>query len=276
MYRIILPPDRRGPLLALLALSLSACGADGGQDRMLGDSPMSDQSRMETGSSTDGAAVGHSDDAGADADPVSDSGPATDMVAETMPLLPWREGNTWTYRVLSNGVESTKVTRVEAEEEVGGTGPNSKKRAFRVVTTKGVSDRTVSWQANLGQLVVRYREQSFAASTQALKLEEHWDPYKLRIDNSPEGRAAGAAWVEEYQETKLPVGLPSVVADRRDQWVVDSPSEEVTVPAGTFRAVVLQKASVGTPKTYWFVPGIGKVKEMGGQTEELVSYEVFP
>ncbi|EAU62156.1 hypothetical protein [Stigmatella aurantiaca] len=48
------------------------------------------------------------------------------------------------------------------------------------------------------------------------------------------------------------------------------------MPAGTFQAVVLQKAGGGTAKTYWFVRGIGKVKEEGGQTEELVRYEVLP
>ncbi len=270
MNRMILLPNRSGPLLALLALSLPACEADNRQDSVLGDSSVSHEPRDDAGSGTDGATFEPTSDAATDAS--SDIG----LVAEDKPLLPWREGNSWTYRVLGNGVESTKVTRIEAEEEVGGTGPHSKKRAFKVVTMKGASDRTVSWQANLGQLVVRYREQSFAASTQALKVEEHWTPYKVHIDSTQERRVSGAAWVEEYQETKLPTGFPATTTDRRDQWVVDSASEEVTVPAGTFRAVVLQKAGIGTPKTYWYVPGVGKVKETGGQTEELVSYEVFP
>jgi hypothetical protein len=51
----------------------------------------------------------------------------------------------------------------------------------------------------------------------------------------------------------------------------------VTVPAGTFTAIYLQKASGGgTTKTYWYVPGVGKVKEDGGQLEELVSHELVP
>ena len=36
------------------------------------------------------------------------------------------------------------------------------------------------------------------------------------------------------------------------------------------------KAGGSNLKTYWYVPGVGKVKETGGQTEELVSYEVAP
>jgi hypothetical protein len=52
----------------------------------------------------------------------------------------------------------------------------------------------------------------------------------------------------------------------------------VTVPAGTFTAVYLQKVSAtgGSAKTYWYVPGVGKVKESGGQLEELVSYSLVP
>ena len=53
---------------------------------------------------------------------------------------------------------------------------------------------------------------------------------------------------------------------------------DVTVPAGTFTAVYIQKVSAtgGSAKTYWYVPGVGKVKELGGQLEELVSYSLAP
>ena len=62
--------------------------------------------------------------------------------------------------------------------------------------------------------------------------------------------------------------------DSSERWTVDSVDEVVEVPAGKFHAIVLQKAGGDTLKTYWFVPGIGKVKETGGQTEALVSYSV--
>jgi len=53
--------------------------------------------------------------------------------------------------------------------------------------------------------------------------------------------------------------------------------QTVTVPAGTFdNAIVLARTSDGSEKFYWFVAGVGKVKEEGGQTEELVSYQVNP
>jgi hypothetical protein len=191
------------------------------------------------------------------------------------PFLPWKQGNTWTYRVTNNGEVSTKVVTIGAQERVGGSGPNADKMAFKVVTKKGQSDETVSWQALTGDdVVVRYREQSFHAATGELELEEHWDPYKLHFDGTDEHTAEGASWLEIYQETKTPADGPAETQSERDRWMVDSPEEEVTVPAGTFKAVVVVKAGGTDLKTYWYVRGVGKVKETGGQTEELVEYEV--
>lgn len=262
---VAVSPNRVGLLVTLLALAHVACVSDTNLGSELQDAGRSDE--PETGNKP-----GHDADAG--------ETPGEDDAGETVPsdapLIPWKEGNTWTYRVLSGGVEATKVITIGAEERVGGTGPNSEKLAFKVTTTKGATDRTVSFRALLDGRVVRYREQSFSALTQEVNNEEHWVPYKLYMDQNANHLAAGASWIEEYEETKQPLGLPVTVATKRDAWVVDSVSERVIVPAGTFQAIVLQKSGGTTVKTYWFVPGVGKVRETGGQTEELVSYEVSP
>jgi hypothetical protein len=191
--------------------------------------------------------------------------------------LPWAEGYTWTYRVTNNGEVSTKVVTIHAEEKVGGTGPHKDDLAFRVVTSKGDADQTISWQVFEDERVLRYREQSFHETTGALEQDEHWDPYKLHFDGTDEHTEEGATWLESYEETKIAAsGKPDEVSTERDRWIVDSHSEKVTVPAGTFDAVVVQKAGGSDVKTYWYVRGVGKVKETGGQTEELVSYEVNP
>jgi hypothetical protein len=194
-------------------------------------------------------------------------------------ILPWAAGNSWTYRVTDNNVVTTKVTSLGAAPEVvGGIGPHKDEMAFKVVTTKGAdgTDETISWQARVGDKIIRYREQSFSASTGALELEEHWDPYKLHIDGTAEHRSTGTAWIEDYMETKLPVGGQPATAEQRDPWTVDIAIQSITVPAGTFDAIVFQKAGGGSLKTYWYVPGVGKVKETGGQTEELVSFQLAP
>jgi len=200
-----------------------------------------------------------------------DAGP---LVGEVLPFV---GGNSWTYRVTDNGEVTTKITTIgDAAEPVGGTGPHQDAMAFKVITKKGEDsmDQTISWQAPMGDKVIRYREQSFSASTGELELEEHWDPYKLHIDGSAEHRVAGAVWIEDYFETKIPTGKEPTTAEQRDPWTVDIPRQMVTVPAGTFEAIVFQKAGGSSLKTYWYVPGVGKVKETGGQTEELVSYHV--
>src|SRR5690606_30730760 len=78
------------------------------------------------------------------------------------PLLPWKEGDTSTYRVVQDGVYTDTVQTVGPEEPVG-IGPNAEKLAFKMTTRKGDSDETVSWQGVVGDAVVRYREQAFGA-----------------------------------------------------------------------------------------------------------------
>ncbi|PTL81648.1 hypothetical protein [Vitiosangium sp. GDMCC 1.1324] len=191
-------------------------------------------------------------------------------------LLPWKVGNRWTYRVTDDGEVSEKETTVGELEPVGGTGPNRDVLANKVVTRKGTADKTVSWQAVSGSRLVRYREQSFRANTDTVETEDSWAPAKLHVDEAPEHAAVGASWLESYEETELETGEQPSTETVREQWTVIADDETVTVPAGTLRALVLRKSGTSKTKTYWFVRGIGKVKETGGQTEELVSYELVP
>jgi hypothetical protein len=237
---------------AVLALCAGGCGQD---------SP-SDPSDDDTGNHQGDRDGGNATDGGGDA---------------PLALLPWAAGNSWTYRVTDKDEGVTeKVTTIGDEETIGGDGPHADEKAFKVETKKGAMDQTISWQRDLDGKIVRMRELSYSAKTGELELEEYWDPYKLHIDGTAEHLKAGATWLEEYDETKVPAGASASTAVARDRWSVDSVSESVTVPAGTFDAIVLQKAGGSNLKTYWYVPGVGKVKETGGQTEELVSYKVAP
>jgi hypothetical protein len=190
-------------------------------------------------------------------------------------LLPFAAGNTWNYRVNDTGVVTNKTNTVMPQEIIGGTGPHKDEMAFKVVTAKGVMDQTISYQIPDGDKVIRLRELSFSASTGEEELDEHWDPHKLHIDGSAEHTVAGAQWLEDYQETKTPVGGTSTTAEARDLWSVKSECESVTVPAGTFQAVKIQKVG-GSGKMYWYAWGVGKLKETGGQLEELTSYSLVP
>jgi hypothetical protein len=202
--------------------------------------------------------------------------PDAGAVDTSVPLLPLAVGNNWTYRVTDHGTVSQKVTTIQAEEQVGGDGPHAADMAFKVETSKADgTDKALSWQLDVNGKVERYREQSFSASSGNLTLDEYWDPYKLHIDGTAEHTAANATWLEVYNETKVPVSGSSSTSEEHDRWAVDQVDASVTVPAGTFdHAIVITKAGGSDLKTYWYVRGIGKIKETGGQTEELVSYMV--
>jgi hypothetical protein len=208
----------------------------------------------------------------------------------TGPLLPLAVDNSWEYRVTDkDGVVTQKRTKVIDQESVGGAGPNAAVMAFKVVTRKGPDlntetglDKTESWQGpdpKNAARIVRYRELSYGAMTQLLQLEEFWSPPRIHADGSDEHTKAGAMWIETYTETKLPVGETAPApAEESDYWSVVSPDEEVEVPNDVFpHTIHLRKTAVtggGDSKDYWYLRGVGKIKESGAQTEELTHYTI--
>lgn len=197
------------------------------------------------------------------------------------PLLPWAVGNTWSYNVTDTGVTSLKTTTIGELELVGGDGPHADVMAYHVTTAKGtdLNDHTESWQmpsADNPDRIIRLREQSFDASSGKLELDEYWDPGKLHIDGSAEHTVAGASWLELYEETKVAVMLAPTTHTARDLWSVIGDDETVVVPAGTFEhAIHFQKAGGSDiAKNYWYLRGVGKLKETGSQTEELTEYHL--
>jgi hypothetical protein len=223
-----------------------------------------------------GAGRGGRDGGGAGRD---DGGLASECEHDA--YLPMAVGNTWTYRVTSaiDGV-STKVNAIDGEEKVGGTGPHADEVAFHALTTKTSGagmDMTESWQAVLDDgSVVRYREISYRAGSNTPNGEEHWTPYKLRIDNSAEHIAAGAKWDEIYTETKITNNGVPLDASRKDGWIVEAVDEPCEVAGEMLSCLKLRKTADGADggKTYWYARCVGKVREMGTQTEELMSYEL--
>jgi hypothetical protein len=209
-----------------------------------------------------------------DAPPVVDAAAGT-RPDSTGPLFPLAIGNSWTYRVTdSDGVVSDKVTIVDSESQVGGSGVHKDEVALHVLTTKDDgSDKTESWQAVEGEAVVRYREISYQKASGDLELDEDWDPSKLHVDGSAEATELGASFLMIYSENKTDADGVTTHSEARDRWTVVGVDEQVTVQAGTFRAIHLQKTG-SSLKDYWYVRGVGKVREAGSQIEELTNYEI--
>jgi hypothetical protein len=215
-------------------------------------------------------------------DPDVENKPGGDPTDKVNQYLPLAVGNWWTFAVNDDSVQTDKTTEVLEIQKVGGTGPNADLDAFFVRTTKTNStneDKTESWQGTVelgeGRLAtVRYREIAYHAMNGMKELEEHWNPYKLRVDNFH--TVADGEWDEVYTESKIPADTnvdPTLDSDRYDTWSVQDDAATITVHAGTFTAIHLHRrgaTGASSDKDYWFVKGIGKVQETGSQTESLV------
>lgn len=189
--------------------------------------------------------------------------------------LPLRVGNSWTYRTVSNGSLSTKTLSVEAQEPVGGDGPDATTVAFRMKTQK-VDDFTLSWQGRVGERVVRYREQAYKKGTAILSQDDVWSPARLVVDG--ERLTVGQTYEDTYLERAKDADTGLVTTSTVvDVWTVVTIDAPIQVPGrGALPALELrkQRAATGLDKRFWFVKGVGKVREEGGQLEELTTFEV--
>jgi hypothetical protein len=210
----------------------------------------------------------------------SDPKPKNEVVVGEGPLLPFTEGNQWTYRVTDGASITDKTTTIGGLEAIGGSGPHAADMAYKVVTRKGadLADQTESWQAPSAESpdrVLRFREISYGTTTQMPKLDTYWDPSKLHIDGREEVLVSDYTWLETYDETKIPYdGSPTTTGTQSDRWTIISLDESLTVAGKRYdHAIHFRKFSTAA-KEYWYLRGVGKLKETGTQTEELVSFSL--
>jgi hypothetical protein len=194
--------------------------------------------------------------------------------------LPLAMGLTWTYRVIDGGIASMKTQVVEALEAPP---VDSKKsvKAFRVKTTKGANDHTVSWQEPIGNILARHLEQSFAPGSTTPSLTEWWEPYKIRLDMRPSRLQAGVVFNVTYTEYNQVAGGQVTMTVRNEKWSILSTTEPVMAMGMMFKDVLMVRrqgtdAGAASDKTYWYARGVGKLKEVGGQTEDLMAFSGLP
>lgn len=202
-------------------------------------------------------------DGGIDA-PACTPGPRADR------YLPLEVGASWTFRVTpASGPVEEKSSTVEALEDVGERKAGT--MAYRVRTEK-IDGVTVSWQEDRCTSITRHREQSIDLQGNILT-DQFYIPDKIRIDETAAHTAMGATWNVAYTEVEVDISGAMTTRSKDETWSVEAVNESVTVPAGTFQALKLRKRTSGdADKVYWFVKGLGKVKETGDQTEELVRH----
>lgn len=179
----------------------------------------------------------------------------------------------WSYRVTAPevGLTATKHSTVEALEELGG--EKAGISAFRIRTETGGAV-TVSWHEQRGLLTLRHLEEARAPDG-GMEESQRFEPYKLRFDHTEPHLVPGASWGEAYVE-HLTRGETTRRVSKTEAWTVEAVDEQVTVPAGTFSCIRVRRRSLTgqSDKTYWFARGVGKVKESGGQLEELETFTI--
>lgn len=208
------------------------------------------------------------DDAPTDVDgPVAEC--TTPLAQRYVPLV---VGASWTYDTTEAGSPVVqKTTSLEAYEDVGDRKTGI--MAYRQRTEKVVG-AAVSWHSDDCTGVTRHREQTLDGAG-TLITDQFYVPGKLRVDESAAHTALGATWTTAYTEVEVDPINGTTTRSKDETWIVEGVDEPVTVPAGTFNALRVRKTTSGAAdKTYWFVKGVGKVKEAGEQSEDLTAYTI--
>jgi hypothetical protein len=203
------------------------------------------------------------------------SGTPIGMIKDTSgPYQPLSVGTTWTYHVNDQGVIYDKQSAVEAQEDIGGSKAGI--TGFRVRETIKSSVQ-LTWYEQTATDVRRHHDQ-VQDGTGRVTSDEWYDPYMLRLDETPEHLQPNATWMMSYTNTKTTTTKGTQMIQHTETWHVDAVDMPVGVAAGSFAALQVTRtdASDGSTKTQWFVKGVGKVKEQtgAGHTEELTSYQV--
>lgn len=182
-------------------------------------------------------------------------------------IFPVAPGMKWTYRVTSGSGEVA-----EKVQTVTGTIAYEGKAAFRFETQRVGLKEAVSVQAVEGDRVLRLEEWNY--ENQALVERDRYVPSSVRVDRAK--ISAGDTYQDQHDKELLDE-QGNLISKKRViyNFFVEAAAELVEVPAGRLPCVRVRREEVGkdSSKTYWYSPGIGKVKEIGGQTEELLRVE---
>jgi len=183
--------------------------------------------------------------------------------------LPNEVSNTWTYQVTNI---DTQETSTKSQSITGTMNHPDDGMPVQIQVTNKVEGRTESWLRENGDTFVRLRQQDFDIDG-LLERTTVYDPGKIRLDETPARIADGATFDETYTAIITdPNGVETSRTDYTESWEVLAASEPCPGDFADYDCLHIQRSRVGTPaKTFWFARGIGKVREDGGQIEQLTA-----
>ncbi len=189
--------------------------------------------------------------------------------------MPLAVGNWWRYRVVEGqgGRAETKTIAIDALAPM--TGEKAGVVAYRLRREDSGGGAT-RWLRDRGDAIV-WDGDVWYASDGAIRSSRTFQPHRMRAPEDCARTTVGASWQEHYDRVDVSPGGERKVTPQIETWTVVA-VERVTVPAGTFDALRINRrnAAERIDSTYWFAPGVGKVKEDSPpkESEELIAFQV--
>jgi hypothetical protein len=187
-------------------------------------------------------------------------------------LAPLATGASWRYRVTDplRDAPFEKTVQVVGPQQV----PGSTASAILVVDTEPTQEER-GWLVEKDGFVLRAREEDRKAGL--LVRTTTWSPAapKTLSASAPVGSVYEATVLEHEEHADGTF----TEKDQTYRFTVIAKDVQVTVPAGTFTCLQVARVrldKVGSDRTYWLAPDVGKVREEGERTEELVAYTPAP
>jgi hypothetical protein len=284
------------PACFALVLATAACGEPSppGSDLELGGETTDDDPGDAETTNTTVADTGDGDgDTGAgdgDGDPGNGDGDGDtgdgdgdtgdgdgdgDPIVPDDSLYPLVDGAQWSYVVTTTGGQVLKMDHTQAHEITW-----NGSEAWEIVDEPNDEGKwNVSVLVRIGDLIARVHREEMVQQNKVAILD--YDPGFARVSD---------AWttpglMEELFYDRIAYdgdGLNPDIEARGHTFEVLAVDEEVTVPAGTFDCVKIERVrTVGTESGalvwYWYAPGVGKVREERPdemEIEELLSVSI--
>jgi hypothetical protein len=189
-------------------------------------------------------------------------------------FLPWTVGSVWNYKLTDpknpGSPKLNQPTTILRMQDVGGVHAGTQAMVVHHVQYSGSKD---VYEAAVGDLDVRYQTSFFDAQGTPTGTDVD-QPYRLKLDESAAHTVTGVQWSTSFTETSS----GAAATTKNESWSVVASDEPITVIAGSFTALHIRRTSSGgSLQDYWYVRGVGKVKETGGgQDEELMSFTIAP
>ncbi len=214
---------------------------------------------------------------GGSGDDDDDNGPdaAVDICGfDSDRYLPYEVGFTWEWRVtdLTSGSVETKSQIVQESRD----NPDDGLPMFVQMTDKG-GGSTENWMRTDGDALVRLQQMDYNSLDQLLRTTVY-DPHAIRLDEASDRITEGATYTQTYTEIEYDsTGTETRRAEVTEEWEILGVDVACDAPIGAFECLHVSRTRTAggiAQKEYWFAKGIGKIREEGGQIEQLTACSV--